>query len=42
MVVAIILLVLIFFIMFKMNWEKYFERYMIEEKESGEKLEGNN
>ena len=40
MVIALALLVIIFIIMFKVDWEKIFEKYIAKKEESGGKLEG--
>jgi len=37
MILAIALLVIVFVIMFKVDWEKIFEKYVTEEEDSGEK-----
>lgn len=39
MILAIALLVIVFILMFKMDWEKFFEKYVTKEEGSGEKLE---
>jgi len=38
--VAIALLVIVFVIMFKVDWEKFFEKYVTKEEGGGEKNEG--
>lgn len=40
MAAALVLLVIIFIIMFKVDWEKIFEKYAAKKEESGGKLEG--
>lgn len=40
MIIALALLVIIFIIMFKVDWEKIFEKYIAKKEESGGKLEG--
>lgn len=40
MALAIGLLIAVFIIMFKLDWEKLFEKYVAKEKDSGGKLEG--
>jgi membrane protein DedA with SNARE-associated domain len=40
MVLAIVLLIIVFVTMFKIDWEKLFEKYVAKEEDSGGKLEG--
>lgn len=41
MVLALVSLVIVFVIMFKVDWEKLFEKYVAKEEDSDEKLESN-
>ena len=39
-VLAIVLLITVFFVMFRVDWERRFEKYVAKEEDSGGKLEG--
>ena len=41
MVLALVSLVIVFVVMFKVDWEKLFEKYVAKEEDSDEKLESN-
>jgi len=41
MILALVSLVIVFVIMFKVDWEKLFEKYVAKEEDSDEKLESN-